>query len=260
MAGMGTPKDPDTPKLVRLTDGLHVRQEIDNIAWADVGDALLVIDALERPELQREVFDMLERTAPGKPVRWVLNTHTHHDHIALNEAFRTRFHATIINRRTADMPPEGRWFEGGGRRVHMVPMPGCHTDDDCIVWLPDDRTLFVGDIFGWGLIPWDRPLTAEKRDLLFDCYATLIELNADTVVPGHGPLCSTCELRRWVEYFGWLIEAVSGAMDKGLDEDDIRENVVPPPADMYTWWRFLQWKHDDSVAKILHAVKRGALE
>ena len=251
--------DPDVPKLIILSEGVFLRQEIDNIAWADMGEYVLVVDALERPELEQEVFELLRDTVGGKPVRYLLNTHTHYDHVALNSAFEKRYGTEIVNARTPSLPADGRWFEGAGRRALMLPLPNCHTRDDCVVWMPDDRALFTGDIFGWGLIPWDGSITEEKRDELLAAYRQLISLDAVNVVPGHGPVCSTDELRRWIEYFEWLMAAVKDAYARGLADTQALGQAVPPPQDMAGWWRFCQWKHDDCLKKILRAVRLGRI-
>jgi cyclase len=138
----------------------------------------------------------------------------------------------------------------------MIPMPGCHTDQDCVVWCPDDRALFVGDIFGWGLIPLAADLRTGSQRLLLDTYARLIDFGAATVIPGHGPLCTTGELRRWVEYYRWLVDQVAAACRAGRGDADILRQVAPPD-DMKTWWRFLKWKHADSVEKVVKAVRKG---
>ncbi|HET6428827.1 MAG TPA: MBL fold metallo-hydrolase [Phycisphaerae bacterium] len=246
----------DAPKIVTVGEGFHVRQEVDNIAWIDLGEYAIVVDALERAELEDEVFQSIRSTLGDRPVRYVLNTHTHYDHTALNAAFQRRCGSEVINRRTGRIPPDGRWFEGKRRKVLMLPAPGCHTDEDCVVWVPDDRALFVGDIFGWGLIPLSRRLNADSAKLLVDTYTRLIEFDASVVIPGHGPLCTTAELKRWVAYFHWLAEQVRRACDAGKTDRQIADQAAPPD-DMKTWWRFLQWKHDDSLGKVLQAVRRG---
>jgi len=248
----------DEPKLVQLGDGFHVRQAVDNMAWIDMGEEILVVDALEQPELEKEVFEAIRRTTGDKPVRYVLNTHTHYDHIAFNAAFERRYGAEIVNQRSASIPAAGRWFEGTRRRALMAPMPGCHTKEDCIVWVPADRALFVGDIFGWGLIPLVVNLTNETASLLRKSYARLIDYGAAVVIPGHGPLCSTAELERWVEYFNWLRDVVSEAVAGGKSDAEIMREVAAPE-DMKSWWRFLAWKHEDSLSKMVRAVRKGLL-
>ena len=251
--------DPDTPRLLEPAPGVWVRQEVDNIAWIDLGQDLLVVDALERPELEDEVLRQIAETTGGKPVRAVVNTHTHYDHTALNDAFVRRFAARIVNARTADLPAEGLHLGDPQREAVVRPMPGCHTEEDCIVHLPGDGVLFVGDIFGWGLVPWDRPLTQAKAEHIMATYERLAALEARVVVPGHGPLCGTTELRRWLRYFRELIETVRAARQDGASRREIRDEAVPPPDDMAGWWRFLAWKHEDSVRKVSQAVVRGGL-
>jgi cyclase len=127
-----------------------------------------------------------------------------------------------------------------------------------VVWVPDDRALFVGDIFGWGLINLSTTLRDDTAQHVLDTHARLIDFGATTVIPGHGPLCSTAELERWVDYFGWLRAEVSRRIEAGESDAQIMQDVAPPE-DMHTWWRFLQWKHEDSLSKVLRAVRSGAL-
>jgi len=248
----------DTPKLIEIGEGFHVRQEVDNIAWIDLGDCALVVDALEQPRLEQEVFQAIASTLGDKPVRYLLNTHTHGDHVALNRAFQRRFGTQIVNNRHGAIAPEGRWFEGPRRRVLMLPMPGCHTREDCVVWVPDDRALFVGDIFGWGLINLSVKLNDETAALLDQTYGRLIEFDAAVVIPGHGPLAATSHLERWLRYFHELIDQVRQAVEAGFSDKQVMEQVAPPE-DMKDWWRFLAWKHEDSLEKVLRAVRKNRL-
>jgi len=248
----------DVPKIVKVADGFHVRQEIDNIAWIDMGGFAIVIDTLEHKSKEGEVFDAIASTMPDVPVRTVINTHTHYDHVGLNAAFQRRCGAEIINQETAPAGPEGRWVEGTRRRAHMLPMGGCHTAHDCIIHLPDDGALFVGDLFGWGLIPLMSALRTDSAERLVATYERLIAYDAATVIPGHGPLCTTGELRRWMAYFGWLRTEAAAACADGLSDAEIAEQLAPPQ-DMHSWWRFLMWKHEDSRAKVVDAVRAGQL-
>ncbi len=223
---------PDTvaeiPKIITIADGFCVRQEVDNIAWIDLGEYAIVVDALEQPQLEEEVFAAIRSTLGDKPIRYVLNTHTHYDHVALNEAFRTRCGSEIVNATTHPIAPAGRWFDGMKRRVLMQPMPGCHTDEDCIVWVEPDGALFTGDIFGWGLIPLTVNLRAESATHLVNTYTRMIDMHPKVVIPGHGPLGTAATLRRWLEYFAWLRREIAAGCDRGLSDDEIRPLVAPP--------------------------------
>jgi cyclase len=247
----------ETPKLIAVADGIVVRQEIDNIAVIAMGGFGVVVDALERPELADEVMAAVDDVLAGQPPRYVLNTHTHYDHVALNEHFRRRG-AEILNAITRPSGPDGFELSGSRRRLRVLPMPGAHTDEDWVVWLPEDAVLFVGDIFGWGVIPLVTNLRADTLVRLDEIIARLVGFGARVVVPGHGPLATTADLRRWGDYLHWLIDVIRPLAADGLDDDGILARM-PPPDDMRHWWRLLKWKHADSVAKVAKSLRKGWL-
>ena len=247
----------DEPKLIELTDFAYVRQEIDNMGWLDLGGVTVIVDALEKEDAAADVLRMLDETVRCDSIRYVCNTHTHYDHTALNPLFENEFGAAIINAGTCCIPAEGRWISGDTRSVQLLPLPDCHTHEDCVVWFPDAATLFIGDIFGWGLIPRGR-MTADIAGHISETYRRLIVFDADHVVPGHGPLCGTTELQRWLEYFEWLPGAVRSAAAESDDKDAVLA-AVPVPDDMSDWWRFRAWKHENNVDKVYRAVQAGRL-
>jgi len=251
--------DGDKARIIELGHRFFVRQEVDNIAWMVVDDAVLVVDALEQADLAEEVLRLIDETTGGLVVRWVLNTHTHYDHIVLNAVFRQQFGAQIINAQNTDISAAGLSFGESGRTVRMFSQPDCHTAEDCIVWVPGDSVLLVGDIFGWGLIPWDQPLDHEKLEFIIKTYEKLIDFGAETVVPGHGPLCTTADLQRWVQYIREAVATTKAALADGKTRREIRAEEIPAPADMAHWWRFLDWKHEDTIKKITQAAVRGKL-
>lgn len=87
--------------------------------------------------------------------------------------------------------PPTRVFSGrldltvGGRDVALIDVGPAHTKGDLLVHVPDARTVFTGDIlFVYGTpIVWSGPVDNWVRacDLI-------VELDADVIVPGHGPV------------------------------------------------------------------------
>lgn len=246
----------DKPKLIEIADGLYVRQEIDNIGWADMGDGLLVVDALEHAELEEEVFDMMERTVPRKKVKTVLNTHTHYDHVALNRIFEKKHGADIVNHDTRSIPEDGLTFQGGDRTCRFIPLPGGHTDKDCIAWFPEDNALFVGDLFGWGLITCMTSAMPEVMAGLESLYNRMIDFEAATVIPGHGPLCTTEHLVRCREYHDWLADTVYAGVEDGKSIADLKSEIKVPD-DMQDWWRLVEWKHEQNISKLVKGARKG---
>lgn len=247
----------DTPQVIQISDGLWVRQAIDNMGWIDLGDQLAVVDTLEEAHLKEVVFQSLAETTGDKPVGYVLNTHCHVDHVALNPAFEKRWGAAIISQKNGQVPTGGvRKIQGTERHLEMIHLPGCHTPEDCVVWVPEDKTLFTGDLFGWGLVPYNGNLREGQSELIRKTYQRLISFDAETVIPGHGPICTNAELERWLEYFDWLCATLVEDYRKHMTLKDAL-HTTPPPEDMRHWWRFVAWKHEDSVKKVFKAVRKS---
>lgn len=249
--------DADTPKLIQIGSKAYVRQEIDNCTWMDLGDGAMVVDALEHKQKKDDVFSAIRETLGDDiQVKYLINTHTHYDHVALNKAFQQEWGAQIVNAETRDIDSRGIWLEGPDRKVHMRLMPGVHTSSDCILYSQADSVLIIGDLFGWGILPLVQNLKPESEKLLLDTYAELIDYQARTVVAGHGPLADTATLQRFVDYYHWLKEEVRLRVEQGKEDQEIFQQL-PPPDDMRHWWRFEAWKHEDTLGKVIKSIRKG---
>ncbi|MEV4421520.1 MBL fold metallo-hydrolase [Patulibacter sp. NPDC049589] len=101
---------------------------------------------------------------------------------------------------------EGRSTEHvGGRALELRTVGPAHTLGDLVVHVPDAGVVFAADILFVGVTPvmWAGPVSnwIAALDLL-------LELDADTIVPGHGPVCGPDGVRAMRDYWTWLEEAV----------------------------------------------------
>ena len=116
-------------------------------------------------------------------------------------------------------------LEVGGRRVELIEVGPAHTPGDAIVWVPDTRVVFAGDILFNGVTPitWagavDNWLAALDRIELLD---------PDVVVGGHGPPGGLTEIQMLRAYWLAVIDAVAG--DEGGKPSEIAERLVTSPA------------------------------
>ncbi len=251
----------DEARIIQLAEGIFIRQDVDNCTWADMGAYAVVIDALEQAHLEGEVLAAIRDTIGEKPIRYVLNTHMHYDHVALHPAL-IRAGATVVCEESGYRNGDGgkdyvtfatSWEEGGpGRRVEMHAVGPCHTPEDAVVFFPDDGLLCVGDLFGWGLIPME-PFRVAGEGTVLDVYERLIDFGAETVIPGHGPVATLDHLRRWVAYFNDMRAKIGELKASGMSADEIKA-AVEPPDDMRDWWRFTEWKHEHNINEICSAL------
>jgi len=193
------------------------RNFISNAAFVETDDGVVVVDALGSPALAEALLAEIERVA-GKPVRHVIVTHYHADHIYGLQAFKARGASIVahaagreyLNSDTArlrleasrqelapwidadtQLVPADRWIEGdtilelGGVRFDIRHVGPSHTPEDLVVFLPRERVLFAGDLVFRGRIPFVGQ--ADSRSWI-GALDRLIALDPVVVVPGHGPL------------------------------------------------------------------------
>jgi len=93
----------------------------------------------------------------------------------------------------------------GGVRIQVIHMGG-HTPGSSVVWLPEARVLFAGDLIFEGRYPY---LHDADVPALIAALKRLPKFDAQTVVPGHGALCGEAEIAALVDYLEttWTLTA-----------------------------------------------------
>jgi glyoxylase-like metal-dependent hydrolase (beta-lactamase superfamily II) len=95
-------------------------------------------------------------------------------------------------------------FTLGGRRFELYSTPGGETTDSLIVWIPDERTVFTGNLMGplFGHIPNLYTVRGDKyRSAVAYIHSLdrLLSLGADVLITGHGdPIRGSEEIRQRV--------------------------------------------------------------
>lgn len=127
-----------------------------------------------------------------------------------------------------DLVPPTRTFDGrldldvGGRKVELFEVGPAHTAGDTIVHVPDTRTVYTGDILFIGGTPivWAGPLSnwISACDLMLD-------LDPETVVPGHGPLTDTAGIVAVRDYLSYVDEAATARHSAGMDAFDAARDI-----------------------------------
>ena len=110
----------------------------------------------------------------------------------------------------------------GGRTVELIEVGPAHTAGDTIVYVPDAATVYTGDILFIGGTPivWAGPLSnwVAACDLMLD-------LDVDTVVPGHGPLTDTAGIVAVRDYLSFVDSEATSRHDAGVDAFDAARDI-----------------------------------
>ncbi len=153
------------------------------IADEDTGDAAMMIDPSWDLD---EIFNILKKN--GWKALYIINTHTHFDHVLGNDQVATITGAKIIQHENSDLEKDiaikdGDTIQLGNIKIKVMYTPGHSKDSMCLVL--DDAiftgdTLFVGNC-GRTDLPGSDPI--EMYNSLFNRLAKLDEKL--TIYPGH---------------------------------------------------------------------------
>ncbi|MGL4650673.1 MAG: MBL fold metallo-hydrolase, partial [Caldilineaceae bacterium] len=117
----------------------------------------------------------------------------------------------------------------GGRTVELIYVGG-HTPATSIVWLPEERVCFVGDIL------WvdQHPYMAQGSTLEWLKALELVrDLGAEVLVPGHGPVCGPEATWRVGEYIDFMRTRVRDFYREGKNKNETKSGLV---AEMLEWF------------------------
>jgi len=204
------------PRLAREADGVYVAEGFDfgNIAFLVDPAGVVAIDAGTTEESARAAMKALRRVT-DLPVRYVILTHSHWDHVGGLAAVREPGTVVIARanfaRELSRMRSSQRtfsWFFGsqpvgldvhvdrvvsanesllhGGLEIRLIPVSGGETEDALFVHLPKQGLLFVGDAF----MPYVGPpfLSEGSPEGYLDALAAVRSIAPRRLIHGHPPL------------------------------------------------------------------------
>jgi glyoxylase-like metal-dependent hydrolase (beta-lactamase superfamily II) len=230
-------------------------------------DGVLVVDTFESPKAAEQMLTEI-RKLTSVPIRYVVNTHYHLDHVAGNGVF-AREGAVIIAHRNVrswintenlkffgkDIKAEQKALvEGlvrpglvydteldvflGSRRVSIRTFPG-HTGGDSVVTIPDAKVVFCGDLFWRRTLP---NLIDATTGLWIPTLEKLASADADaTFVPGHGDVGNAADVSAFRGYLSDLRAIVADPVKAGQSGDDLVNAALPRVKDKYATWSLFEY-------------------
>jgi cyclase len=238
---------------------------------------VLVVDTFENAPAAEKLLASIRQQTP-LPIRFVVNTHYHLDHVSGNQVFAT-VGATILAQqnvrrweRTENLkffgehptPNQRASVEAlrlpdiaytqpltlylgpnlkDARPILLRPMPG-HTGGDTVVYDAQSNTVFCGDLF-WNhtlpnLIDASTKPWIETLDILLADYPTA------TFVPGHGDNPGrAADVRAFRDYLAFLRDAIAQAQATGATSQAVLQQVLPQIKAKYGDWAYFDFATPD---------------
>ena len=234
-----------------------------NAGLITADDTSLLVDTLYDLHLTREMLAAMAPIVERHPIDAAMNTHSNPDHCFGNELLPTATEI-YASRATAEemealspqmlhalksapgMPDEVRYFavagdpnnpftvrlpsqtfEGrldlrvGDRDVSLIELGPAHTGGDTIVHVPGSGTVFTGDLL---FIEGTPIVWASLSNWLVAC-ARILELGADVLVPGHGPVTDASGVRDVHRYLTYVRDQARERFDAGLDPQAAADDI-----------------------------------
>ena len=261
------PKRPGALKIERVKGELHlISGEGGNVAAYATAEGVVLVDDM----FDRNHVDILAqvKSITDKPLRYVINTHQHDDHAGGD--FKMLPLAEVIAHRNVyanlkdlkrpyyeDTPgtpiglPRVTFSDRldvhlGGKDVEAYYFGRGHTSGDIIVYFPELRAIHTGDLFisgsrrgvpiyvdavqGGSLLEWTRTLDRT------------LQLDFDTVIPGHGPVATKADLARFNADIAAMRTRLQTMVRGGAKKEEIVQTIekdygwraagCPPPPQM----------------------------
>jgi len=110
----------------------------------------------------------------------------------------------------------------GAKEVRLVNVGPAHTRGDVLAFVPQDRTVYCGDILFVDVHPavWDGSVANWIRacDLI-------LGWDVETVVPGHGPVTDKGGVRRFRDYLVYLRDETRQRYDAGMTDEEAARDI-----------------------------------
>jgi cyclase len=221
-----------------------------------VGDRdVIVVDSLSNAAMTQSLRAEIRRVT-DKPIRYLVNTHWHPDHVFTNhllpEATAIASHLTrektlanqaVQEKHTAlyarSFPdvdftggrytPQDMSFNGtlrldqGEREVRVLELGAGHSESDVVVHLPGEKIVFCGDVFVNGMTP--LPGEGQVTKTIANCKA-IEALEAALYVAGHGAPGTLAEVRAQRAQLEELFQYARNCFEQGMSYDAALQALV----------------------------------
>lgn len=174
-------------------------------------------------------------------------------------------------------------FEQGGRRFELIHAPEGETVDNLIVWMPNEKIAFTGNLVGpvWLSMPFFCTVRGDKPRLVWNTLKSLEKLknlDAEIIITGHGePIRGKetirADIERMIGAITYVRDYTHDGMNAGKTVHGLMRDVSLPDhlkigefhgklswAVKTIWDEYAGWFHYEDGTTELYHVPRSAVD
>jgi len=248
-------------KAEKITDGLWMLTGAGgNIGVSAGPDGVFLVDDQYAPLTDK--IKAAIATVSDKPVRFVVNTHWHGDHVGGNEnlgkagavlvahenvrkrmskeQFIKLFNRTVPASAAAALPlvtfAESLSFHLNGEDIDAIHVPPAHTDGDVVVFLHKANVIHVGDLVFNGMYPVVDLSSGGSVDGMIGAADRILAAGdaATKIIPGHGPLATKADVKAFRDMLAASRDAIQPLVKAGKTLDQVK--AAKPTAALDEKW------------------------
>ena len=244
---------------VEGTDNVYVfRYQGHQAMFVVTSDGVIATDpiGLGRPQAVTTYMDEI-RKVTSQPVRYVIYSHSHYDHITGGKPFKdagARFiaHSNAKRRLEWLRPPDivvpdevvdtQRTLTLGGTTLELLFVGRNHSDSSLVMRLPRERVIFAVDFIPIQSVHW-RNMPDSWLDEWEESLKRVLAMDWERLIPGHpgpgGRLGNKQDVRNLLQYMADLSTEVKKAADAGKCYDAAMKEVKLPKYE--SWTNYANW-------------------
>jgi cyclase len=203
---------------------------------------VIVVDATLTPASAKELVAEVAKVTP-KPITHVILTHGDPDHVSGLAAFPAG--VTVIAHEGAmsdlralpkDRAPSrliartGEVMTIDGVRIAFHHWAPAHTNGDLIVYLPEQKIMFAGDLVTADADPSIRLEKRGSSEGWITSVKGLLGLRAEQIVPGHGGVRPSAEIQTRLDAAAAKRDKIAALVREGKSIDEVKAALGDPPA------------------------------
>jgi Zn-dependent hydrolases, including glyoxylases len=225
-----------------------------NIGFSVGDDGIVLVDDQFAPLADR--IKAALKAITDKPLRFVINTHYHFDHIDGNASFQKEApviaHHNVRKRLESggapgnlgsvkqELKPAARealpiltfsqdvTLHLNGEDIRVLHYPSGHTDGDSLIFFPQSNVVHMGDDFVTYGFPFiDLAGGGSVEGMIVAAEYVIANLPADVkVIPGHGLISNLDDVRRFVAMLQETRSVVEKAIKAGQALDQMKHEKI----------------------------------